>query len=357
MTISLSNLIEMICCGDFVSEQLVYQHIQEEYKLPLTTEEGVERFLWENDLDTAIDRLVDSWRAIGAMAKEVDPSCPDKPERTDAIQRLLQGLGLALSTGERAPLGATAIAKRLSELRDNISDLESWGRVNFDDLRRLPLDGWSYIERVLKSTVTFYASILFDSNKLVNESFKNAKKKKSLGPIFGAMKSIEDEFATASSDLVEQSLRLYGRPSPFAGFRFKDYDNKVVDIYRNFYAHNIPEVIEIRNVSPIKEAIEITLKLVTELIDLEIAPSVIYITAHGWDEYMRGFLWFVNERHITLRPQQRRKVELQMFKRNPGDFHHLKPYLTVPRTRDKMFDPPIVPLNMDRQGVLLDDAV
>jgi hypothetical protein len=317
----------------------------------MTLEEGVERFLWEKELDVAIIKLVD-WPAIVSMAKEVDSYCPDEPDIAEAFKRLLQGLELEPSIAESAPLGATSIKKRLEEIRDNLADAERWGRVNLDDLRRLPLDGWSYIERVLKSTIIFYASFFLDYDSVKN-SFERAKTRTSLGPLFCAMKQIEKKFGSGPNDLAEQSSRLYGRGRPFAGFPIDDYDTSL----RNFYAHNIPEVIDNRNISPIMEALKMTLQLVTELIEREVAPRVIYIVEHGQDQYGRDFLRFVEEPHIKMKRLPRQKVELQMFKRNPAIYAKLKPYLTVTNIKDRVFDPPLVPLKIDEQGALKDDAV
>jgi len=354
MAVSLSNLIAMICSGDFISTDIVFQRLPAKYRSTMTLEGGVERFLWENELDVAIISLVD-WTAIVSMAKEVDAYCPDRPEITEAFQRLLQGLGLEPSIAERAPLGAKSILKRLQELRENLAEVERWERVKLDDLRRLPLDGWSYIERVLKGTIIFYASF-FDSENSVKKRFEWAKTRNSLGPLFVAMKQIEEKFATETNDLTEQSLRLYGRKSPFAGFPIENY-YKEVGPYRNFYAHNIPEMINNRSIIPIREALEITIRLVKELIDREIAPSVIYIVEHGQDQYGRDFLRCVDERHVKDKRREREKVELIMFKQNPSAYAKLKPYLTITDIRDRIFDPPLVLLKIDEQGVLLDDAV
>jgi hypothetical protein len=354
MAVSLSNLIAMICSGDFISTDMVFQRLPANYRNTMTLEGGVERFLWENELDVAIIDLVD-WRAIVSMAKEVDAYCPDKPEITEAFQRLLQGLGLEPSIAERAPLGAKTILKRLQELQENLVEVERWGRVKLDDLRRLPLDGWSYIERVLKGTIIFYASF-FDSDESVKRRFTWAKTRNSLGLLFDAMTEIEKKFGTETNDLTEQSLRLYGRKSPFAGFSIENYKTEVGS-YRNFYAHNIPEIINNRNIIPIREALEITIRLVKELIDREIAPSVIYIVGHGQDQYGRDFLRFVEEHHVKDKRLHRENFELMMFKQNPSVYAKLKPYLTITDIRDRIFDPPLVPLKIDEQGVLLDDAV
>lgn len=125
---------------------------------------------------------------------------------------------------------------------------------------------------------------------------------------------------------------------------------------RNFFAHSLPEIIDTANVTLFKNALETALKLVDSLIELNIAPSVIYITAHGWDEYGRGTVWFVDERYVNMNPNERYTKELRMFKPAPDEFEKLKPYMTVTWPKDQMFDPPLAPFHLGG-GTLPDEAV
>jgi hypothetical protein len=381
MSSPLSNLISMICDGRFISRQTVQQCIQETYGYLMPLEEGAELILYEYDLVEAVQKLVDGRRAMVAMAREVDPLCPSGAMIETATRRLIKGLGLTLLPEVRLPLGADSIQYQLKLMREEIDEIERSDAMSPSHLRSFPLDGWSYVEHLLRSTIDFYASVLVDFGEAVEQSFEVARNRRSLRPVLQAMRSIENQFTSIPenfteqverdmpidqierdrlieqaerdrfigrrNDLTSQFQHVFGRNSPFEGFNFDDYDNALtVNTCRNFYAHSIREAVETEGVQAARKSIDVTINLVNDLMRLKIAPSVVFITAHGRDEYGREILWFVKERDIHLSAKKRRARELRMFKKKSEEFNKLEPYFTVTPTEDGMYDLPMVPVHL-----------
>ena len=391
MTNSLFKLIDLICCGDFVSVESISERLRAVYEFPLTLEEGVERLCCKLGFDRAIDHLFDSNKDLFSLVKSVDSSCPEGISRANAIQILLRELKLTIPPETEHPHGVHSIKQKIVQ---DIADTEEsilTERAKQEELRRRAIDGWTYVEQLLVDSINFYASMLSVGGP-VEKKFKEAKKASSLGRRLSAMSEIEELFLTVIEDstgkvfrvpkeltgqplplygrekpfkvinsfkvihipqeLNELSSRLYGRESPFAGFPFQHY-KKSLGVHRNRYAHETPEMLDRIGMMPIKESLEIALNLVNELIELAIAPSVVYLTAHGSDEYGREIIWFVDERYITMPSIERRKYEFRMFKPNLDRFQKLTPYMTVTWPKDLMYDPPLVPLHIE-EGDLAD---
>jgi len=335
----------MICSGDFVPPEAISHTIEEKYGYSLPLEEGVERFLCDHDLTEGVELLVDSRRSIVKMAQEFDNSCPNNASMATSIRRLLLGLGLPLPPDLGRPLGAMSVKQQLIAMRQEIDEIAQSGHLDHHHLRSFPLDGWSYVEHLLRSTIGFYESLLIGFDEPVERAFRHAREQNSVRPVLQAMRGIENQFPSTKDDLSKQCLRLIGRPSPFAGFRFDDYDNDtVVQVCRNFYAHKLREAVENQGVIPVRESLNITIQLVDELASKNIAPGVVFVTARGRDEYERELLWFVTERYCIPHSKRRRAHELRMFKRHAEAFDLLKAYFTTSPIEDGMFDPPMIPL-------------
>jgi len=351
MSSPLSNLITMICSGAYVSKDAVAQVLEEKYGYILPIEEGVERFFCEHDLVEGVELLVDSRRAIVRMAQDAGDACHKDTSMSAAIRRLLQRLGLPLPPDSNQPLGAAAIKFELGEIYREVDEILQADRMDSHHLRSFPLDGWTYIEQLLKSTVLFYASILTGIDEQLKRKFDEARKKRELRPVLQAMRGIKNDFDLAlkkndstSKDMVGQVLRLTGRYNPFEGFDFDKYENDVtVQEGRNFYAHKVRQAVEIQGAEAVAKSLENTIKLVDDLITLKIAPTVIFPTAYGHDEHKREMLWFVTERDIGFISRKRRKYERRMFKRGAVTIQLLVPHLTVSPLKGVLFDPPIVP--------------
>jgi hypothetical protein len=381
MNSPLSVLTSMICSGDFVSLERVSQRLSEKYKYRLSTEEDVERFLYDHELIEGIKLLVGSRSALVRMAQEVDSSFSDDGTEDRAIRSLLRALHLPSPPDLSQPLGAACIWERLEAMRRDLKHLARSGRVREHHLRSYTLDGWTYIEHLLKSTIGYYALLFTDFDELVTKRFQKARKQHSLRPLLKAMRAIEDEFLdptkqqqftideqpkreaqksqyeASRGDLKKQALRSLGRESPFAGFPFDKYDNdSVVNLFRNAYAHDVKEVLGDLGVKPLIESLEVTVSLVDDLISPDIAPSVIFITAKGGDEYGRGLLWFVEEQYAGQKTEDRREHELRMFQRNADKVELLRPYLVTSPTKDRMFEPFMVQLS-EIEGIKLHESL
>lgn len=374
MASSLSDLVYLICSGEFVSEQTISARLDAAYPYSQPLAEGVERLLCERGFKEGIEHLfLDSSEALISLARRANSSCPARIGPKDAIQILLQGLKLAPSAQVKYSLGAHLIAEKIRQAIREFERLVKTESLDREDFRRKPLNAWSYAEHVLKSAINFYTSILLRIDSSVDDVFEEARNKHSLGPILNAMRDIEEQFLSVESrskkskdkskkqifndprELIRECQRLYGRNSPFAGFRVWPHLN-ILKAYRNFFAHTMSEIIDDVSLELFRNSLKAADSLVGELIELNIAPSVIYVTAHGWDEYGRGIVWFVDEEYVTLNATDRRKEERRMFKPNPDEWEKLKPYMTVTWPKDLMFDPPLVPLHIE-EGVLPNAAV
>jgi hypothetical protein len=365
MTSSLPELVYLICSGGVISEQAVADCLAKIYGHPLPHEEGVERLLSELGFNEALERLIDSNDALLSLVQAVNPLCTAIKSKAEGIEVLLQGLQLSPPQEARYSLGAATIEQKLSQVLYNLKKSVRTNRWDQEKVRRKPIDAWAYVEHVLKSTIDFYASNLLGIDSTADEEFRAAKEKHSLGPIFKAISSIEKHFLPKEDtfgntiyyprDLIEQSQRLFGRKSPFAGFNVWKYRN-AIRAYRNDFAHKTAEVIDSKGIELILKSLEATYGLIQDLIELNIAPSIIYVIAHGYDEYGRGVVWFVEEQYIALGTSERYDKELRMFKAEPEKYEKLKPYMTITWPKDRMYDPPLTPLHIER-GALPDATI
>ncbi|MSP13166.1 MAG: hypothetical protein EXR62_09440 [Chloroflexi bacterium] len=177
------------------------------------------------------------------------------------------------------------------------------------DLRDLNLSVWAEVEELLKLILIFYrhSFINLDDTEL-DEIFNNALLKKSLGPILHSMKDVQNSFqpSTINQQGSEQTARLvkrrqwecdrkFKRVAPFTGL---DIDTiiKLINPYRNVYAHRKDSIIKDLGVSQVLASVRALEGVLSRFAECRICPIAIVLIGRGEDAYNREIYYYVEEK-------------------------------------------------------------
>lgn len=352
-----AGLVDLICDGSVISPQTLAETLCDLFGNDTSLQDGVERYICEHDDDfeTAIAAFLTTRTSAIVAAQQVDPQWSSDKSKEDSIKRVLSKLGLPINQHRPRPIGAIQVLDRLSTMHIDFLADKSAGHIEPDKLRSIPLNAWAYVERLIRMTIGFYAMFYGSANSNLQKLFEKAKKAHSLGPLFKAIKTLDNGFKQLPPDQCKQVERDLHRATPFAGFSFDSYIKlKTLRNYRNFFAHSEIEIITAGGFDRVENGLKATIDLVQELHKTGVAPSVIFPIAQGKDEHGRGLIWFIEERHAFETSGNRCKHQKCMFKRNHGPLVFRSPYLTISPLRPRMFEPPLLALS-EISGVYLDE--
>lgn len=301
---SLRKFIDIILSGQYAHEDDPDRVLTEAYgEYGGTLEEELERYFAERPLIQALVDIIDSRRRLIAMARDLSgdmESCPDEATREQAALVVLKTMGAPILPPPEQRRGIWTILQELRNIKDDLSEGDMDHGTPSMELRKYPLDGWTYVEHVLKVTIRFYTLALGpDMGEEFRAIFQNARGRRSLRPILQGMQGLQKRFIDPRDGSVarQKCKQILGRESPFAGFDILKYDN-LIDEYRNFFAHSVADAIKEEGVSRVRKSIAITIDLIEDLLGLRIAPALIFPTARGQDAYGRKIVWFIRERQI-----------------------------------------------------------
>jgi len=355
---SLPKLINLICSDEYVKRDAVRALLHNAFDLSYDTipiEEGVERYLAEKDIVSAIKDFIPMPLILKVIEAEGDKDRSKSARTTShdaAAHQLMSLLDIPLKPEPRRLLGASSVLRELQEMRNDLSALHRYGLLREQELRGFPLSGWAYIEHVLHTIIDYYSKAfdvemtdLSDSLEELNNSLQHAimQKEKGLRNMLQAMRGIEKKFK--SDDLQQECMRICGRRSPFSGFPFDDYENEtVVQKFRNFFAHNISELVKQEGIDRAKDSLDSAIELVNDLLDNQVCPSVAFIVGYESDVYKRIWIRMVSEDYVHLPEPDRHEMEFRIFKRSYEIYDIYTPYMIPSDISKVYFEPMIVPM-------------
>jgi hypothetical protein len=301
----LTKLADLLQRGGYTHEVDVDLALRKRYGDYGTLEEGLERYLTEEQPSKAIRTLVDSRQKLVQMAQEACGGLGLRSEEAsdeEIVGEIMSALGVPRSPSRHELRGCLAMR---DELQASLDALTAEGEPTPAELRKYAMEAWACVESVLKLTIRFYSHVLASYlDDEFRELFQLAARKRSLGPILRAMRSVEQSFIPradlgnpvepAVEEAKTRCRRVLDRETPFRDFDFGGYESEI-DWCRNFYAHSASEEIARVGVSGVCDSIDVALRLIDDLRKQHIAPELIVPTGLCTDAHGRKVIWFLRE--------------------------------------------------------------